>query len=143
MKALSLCQPYAALVALGAKEIETRSWSTAYRGPLVIHAAKGEPWKLTPEQQRAMLLVREQYPQADFNVRGCLIATCTLYGCVKIGEHGALESSLFIREMDWGDYTPGRYAWLLKNVRAIAPIPCRGALGLFEVPDGLVSEAHP
>lgn len=40
MKALSLWQPWATLIANGAKQIETRSWSTSYRGPILIHAAK-------------------------------------------------------------------------------------------------------
>lgn len=43
MKALTLWQPWASLVALGIKTIETRSWSTQYRGPLAIHAAKRKP----------------------------------------------------------------------------------------------------
>lgn len=43
MKALSLTQPWATLVAIGAKRLETRSWSTTYRGPLAIHAAKRFP----------------------------------------------------------------------------------------------------
>jgi hypothetical protein len=38
MKALSLWQPWATLVSIGAKRIETRSWPTKYRGPLAIHA---------------------------------------------------------------------------------------------------------
>ncbi len=49
MKALTLTQPWATLVAIGAKCIETRSWRTSYRGPLAIHAAKGFPkaaWNL-------------------------------------------------------------------------------------------------
>lgn len=41
MKGLSLTQPWATLVAIGAKRIETRIWATSYRGPLAIHAAKG------------------------------------------------------------------------------------------------------
>lgn len=41
MKALTLTQPWATLVAIGAKQIETRGWATDYRGPLAIHAAKG------------------------------------------------------------------------------------------------------
>jgi hypothetical protein len=41
MKALTLTQPSATLVAPGAKRIETRSWPTSYRGPLAIHAAAG------------------------------------------------------------------------------------------------------
>ena len=40
MKVLSLWQPWATLMAIGAKKIETRHWYTRYRGPLVIHAAK-------------------------------------------------------------------------------------------------------
>lgn len=40
MKALSIYQPTAAAIALGAKLIETRPWKTSYRGPIAIHAAK-------------------------------------------------------------------------------------------------------
>ena len=40
-KALTLSQPYATLLALGQKRIETRSWSTSFRGPLLIHAGAG------------------------------------------------------------------------------------------------------
>src|SRR6476620_4962366 len=41
MKALTLTQPWATLIASGAKRVETRSWGTSYRGPVAIHAAKG------------------------------------------------------------------------------------------------------
>jgi hypothetical protein len=41
MKALSLTQPWASLVVAGAKKLETRSWPTYYRGPLLIHAFEG------------------------------------------------------------------------------------------------------
>lgn len=43
MKALTLWQPWASLIAIGAKTIETRGWSTSYRGPLAIHAAQRAP----------------------------------------------------------------------------------------------------
>lgn len=43
MKALSLWQPWASLVALGEKRIETREWSTRYRGELAIHATASMP----------------------------------------------------------------------------------------------------
>lgn len=39
VRALSLWQPWAGFVAVGTKTIETRHWSTKYRGPLLIHAA--------------------------------------------------------------------------------------------------------
>lgn len=43
LRALSLTQPWASLIAVGAKRFETRSWSTSWRGLVAIHAAKGFP----------------------------------------------------------------------------------------------------
>lgn len=43
IKAITLWQPWALLMALKEKEYETRSWMTTYRGPLAIHAAKNFP----------------------------------------------------------------------------------------------------
>lgn len=43
MKALTIRQPWASLIAVGAKTIETRSWHTKYRGPVLIHAAAAFP----------------------------------------------------------------------------------------------------
>lgn len=40
MKAISLWQPWASLIAAGVKSIETRGWPTNYRGQIAIHAAK-------------------------------------------------------------------------------------------------------
>ena len=42
-RCLSLIQPWATLVAIGAKKVETRSWKTPYRGWLAIHASKAFP----------------------------------------------------------------------------------------------------
>lgn len=43
MKFLTIRQPWASLIAVGAKTIETRGWSTKYRGSLAIHAGKAWP----------------------------------------------------------------------------------------------------
>jgi hypothetical protein len=40
MKAITILQPHASLIAVGAKRYETRSWKTNYRGPIAIHAGK-------------------------------------------------------------------------------------------------------
>lgn len=40
MKAITILQPWASLIACAAKQIETRSWVTQYRGPIAIHVAK-------------------------------------------------------------------------------------------------------
>jgi len=42
MKTLSIRQPFASLICRGIKTIENRSWETAYRGRLLIHAS-GKP----------------------------------------------------------------------------------------------------
>lgn len=39
IKALTVWQPWASLIAHGVKVFETRSWATKWRGPLAIHAA--------------------------------------------------------------------------------------------------------
>lgn len=40
MKAITVWQPWATLLATGQKHNETRSWKTSYRGEILIHAAK-------------------------------------------------------------------------------------------------------
>ena len=49
MKVLSIQQPYASLIMLGFKTIETRSWATKYRGELLIHASAGKQYKGIPD----------------------------------------------------------------------------------------------
>lgn len=152
MKVLTLTQPWASLVAIGAKHIETRSWSTSYRGPLAIHAAAG----LGPVGGMAGLIA--QYSFAPFwNVllpagyppekmpRGAIIAVCRLAGCVSTPTtHPQIETGwtddktgeqwmLTEQERAFGDYSPGRFAWLLADIRGLpTPIPAKGALGLWE-----------
>jgi len=158
MKAITIAQPYATLIALGQKKIETRSWSTSYRGPLAIHAAKG-PGHLgsfkalrdlcgtQPFFDALMPIVPNYNAYCDRDAifeqlpLGAIIATCVLVDCVptehirsvKIVRRGNHEWLWTENEKAFGDYTPGRYAWLLSNVRALPePIPARGALGLWE-----------
>ena len=151
MKALSLTQPWATLVAIGAKRIETRSWQTKYRGPLAIHAAKGWPVRnemlCRAEPFRSAFLSRGEvaYAQGATFPKGYIIAVVELVDCVSIPcrRWGMVDDThagvLFDvpplePELSFGDYTPGRYAWVLRNPRLLAtPIPCKGRLGLFEV----------
>jgi hypothetical protein len=89
MKALTLTQPWATLVAIGAKRIETRSWSTSYRGPLAIHAAKGFPWDARDFTYAKMVrdLVGPHFNSSESGPldkqlpRGSVIATCNLVAC--------------------------------------------------------------
>ncbi len=149
MKALTLYQPYASLVAIGAKRIETRSWSTPYRGALMIHAGKTVPiWVRNiceSEPLRTWLhKVGIRYWLAL--PRGVAVARCELIDCVPINstlrhervvhtQWGGLPAvfQLTDQEIAFGDYTPGRFAWLLANVVPYdPPISARGMLGLWE-----------
>lgn len=132
MKALTLTQPWATLVAIGAKQWETRSWPTNYRGELAIHAAKGFPgWareECSDEPFKSALREMGYLCWQDLPV-GCVIATCSLVSCLPTSSIS--DASLGDREIEFGDYTYGRYAFKLENVIQIKPFSCRGALGLW------------
>jgi hypothetical protein len=150
MKALSLLQPWATLIAIGAKSIETRTWKTPYRGPIAIHASKGfPPWcrqlACSVEPFRSVLpahgLTIETLPC------GAILATATLARIVPVdfvmSAGGAIhfqydkgkprDVTISEDELAFGDYSPGRFAWVLIDVRPLAqPISMRGSLGLWE-----------
>ncbi len=134
MKALSLTQPWAELVAIGAKRIETRSWSTSYRGQLAIHAAKGFPgW--AKDFSRCIRLSVLFGPQYEYP-RGVVLATCRLIACVRTEE--LLSKSVYAPDMSeqeqmFGDYSEGRWGWMLADIKPLSkPIPAKGALGLWD-----------
>ena len=133
MKALTLTQPWATLVAAGLKEIETRSWRTSYRGPLLIHAAKGFP-RVAREQcfiePFKSALIKAGISKPDQLPRGVLLAQVNLTDCLYIDPYGFVLPSE--PEFSFGDYRIGRYAWILDRVRQLPkPIPYKGALGLW------------
>ena len=154
MKAITLTQPWATLVAIGAKRIETRSWSTSYRGPLAIHAAKGYPAEAARLcLKEPFLSVLEAAGLTQFGVwhpsnndlpLGCVIATCELVGVDMfdrfIDDHKPMlwgkaghVFELTEQERAFGDYSYGRYGLFLANVKLLPePIPARGALSLWE-----------
>jgi len=149
VKALTLTQPWATLVAIGAKRFETRSWSTNYRGPLAIHAGKG----LGPvgglsglrrlcatEPFRRLLL---EYEMADYSdpsllPRGRIIATTELIGVSEVCGYAIEPGGLGVRgaehERSFGDYSPGRFAWVLRDVVPVLSAPISGRLGLWDAP---------
>lgn len=132
MRAISLWEPWATAIAIGAKKIETRSWATNYRGPLAIHAAK------TREMADAFLshgAVRLAFADAGITTVaqlpfGCVVATCRLMNCVRTER---IRDSLSPLEVLLGGYDDGRYAWVLEDVvRLPKPVLWRGAQGFFE-----------
>ena len=159
MKALTIQQPWASLITMGVKIIETRSWSSKYRGPLAIHAGlkkaniddDAEVWEPLLDPDRVGRL------RTPLNL-GAVVATCELVAVVPIftvdGLFSASGASNRPRveaegdeawfsvsgEGDWqdisdqlsyGDFSPGRFAWLLSNIIPIDPIPVKGHQGLW------------
>lgn len=85
MKALTLWQPWASLIAVGVKAIETRSWPAP--AALVV-------W-----------------------------APC---------EHGGIEPIDVSDQQPYGDFAPGRWAWLLDHVEQLPqPVPAKGRQGVW------------
>ena len=87
MKAITIWQPWASLIAVGAKGFETRSWKTSYRGPIAIHAAAKDPHtimiSLPCSEQRAIYkcLYMKLAVQSGVLKKlplGCIIATAEL-----------------------------------------------------------------
>jgi hypothetical protein len=130
MKAITLYQPYASLVACGAKTIETRSWHTWYTGPLAIHAAQTEAYLFlaqAPGRFRTALLAAGV--DADNLPTGAVIATSDLRACVQIVNQSIIDGlALTENEIHFGDWSLDRYAWVLDETRSLhEPIPAQGA----------------
>lgn len=163
MKALSLYQPWASLIAVGVKTIETRSWATKYRGRLLIHAAAREPdrqfvgsWLAQPcspgDEWDMSLVDGVQVLKRLPLPLGAVVASCTLTDCVPTealgisdlptwrGWHYQVGGSPYRQvngpdtnpgprrwpdlgvvmgtdQRPFGDFSPGRWAWLLDDVK--------------------------
>ena len=88
LRALSLTQPWASLVALGVKRLETRSWQTAHRGPLAIHASWGFPpsARRLCEEEPFLRLLEGVGLDEDTLPRRAVLGVCRLLGCHLITE---------------------------------------------------------
>lgn len=161
MKAITILQPWAGLVPLGLKSIETRSWATKYRGPLAIHAGL-KPFDTRSYFDRELYRFSNalQLPNIfsfDQLSYGAVIGIAELVACYKIisvgegflcpkghksillySEDNKVNGSHYFGktvtedEIAFGDYTPGRFAWILASARPIEPIPARGMQRLWE-----------
>lgn len=145
MKGLTLTQPWATLVAIGAKKWETRSWQTYYRGPILIHAAANFPKSAKvlcaqPVFEEPLMLSLRENKAGHFYIAdvikdkmplGQIIAIGYLARCVRCPE---VMDTLSFEERQFGHYTAIRYAWEIKDVVALRqPIRHKGILGLWNV----------
>lgn len=134
MKAISLWQPWASAMALGWKKNETRAWSTKYRGPLLIHAAK----KVVEWPSIDMQIAFQGIAFLPLDLpRGALVCQVDLVDCQKIRMHTRPEGL----ERIMGDYTLGRYMWITENLKVFDPIHYKGSQGYFNVPASVIAKA--
>ena len=103
MKALSIKQPWANMIAAGEKTIETRTWATPYRGRLLLVSSKRPP----------------------IEPAGCAVAIADLVDCRPMTR--ADEQFAMCR------IYPNAFSWVLKNVLPLDPFPVKGSLGVFNV----------
>lgn len=126
MNALSIRQPWCSLIAAGQKVIETRTWQTSYRGPLLI--CSGVAPVRFPDPDPFSL---EAWAWGKQIPRGVAICVVELAICRPMVPED--ESAACCR------IYPGAFAWMLLNPRPIDPFPVKGRLKLFNVPDRLIS----
>jgi hypothetical protein len=127
MKALTVRQPWAHAVLYLGKTIENRTWPTAHRGPLLIHAGSSRA-----ELALGTYPDGTPVPPADRLVFGALLGVVEVLDCVRYEDLGGRRND------PWAE---GPWCWLLGNPRPLAlPVPYRGTLGLFQVPDGFVRD---
>lgn len=134
MRALTISQPWAWLIARGHKPIENRRWTTGYRGPLLVHAGRGEQYRDGLHRiRRAMAGRGIEVPAWEGLVKGAVVALAGLVDVVPLGEGKCLAP-------DWAE---GPWCWLLRDVRPLdSPAKGPGAQGLWTPTDELVGRVQ-
>ena len=123
MKVISIKEPFATLIKENIKNIETRSWKTNYRGEIYIHASKVSDKTRTQE-------LSDLTKNLKMN-NGNIIAKATLVDCKYMDQKFIKEIKQNETEYLFGYYEEGRYAWILKDIKKIKPIPAKGKLNIW------------
>lgn len=124
---LSIRQPYAWLIVNGIKPVENRTWSTRFRGRILIHASANYPKR----DYEGDLETYDghwgiPYPERDQMIAG-IVGSASIVDCVQ--EHPS-------------EWWIGPWGFVLEKPRAYAEIiPYKGALGIFNVPASVVRAA--
>lgn len=114
VKALTIRQPWASLVAQGIKQVENRTWQTPYRGPLLVHAGKS-PWRGMCRRAWELL---EGTEHGD--IRGYLLGVVQLVDVVPPGDV----------EDEWASNRG--WCWILEEPTLFSePVPCPGSQMLW------------
>ena len=133
-KALSVRAPWWWAILHG-KPVENRDWSTNFRGVIWLHASKHWSRREIEEDLDDVRYMAEEdklvLPDLDLgwmlDCCGCIVGSVEIVDCVK-----EYPSAFFV----------GEYGFVLRNpVPLHTPIPFKGALGFFNVPESLIGDA--
>lgn len=143
MRAITIIQPWATLIALGEKQYETRSWSTKHRGQIAIHAGKKIDKQACEVPEIKAALARHGYT-ADNLPTGAVVAVAELNECFRVlrdvlggvvvlqAETRKTHFNTLDKEFSFGWFDSGRYAWELRDVQSLEnPIPSKGQQGFW------------
>lgn len=140
IKLISLWEPWATLMAIGAKRIETRSWNTSYRGWLAIQASKGGLSKAELEACISDHSFRLALSGEKLS-HGNIVAVVRLVDCLPMEDRGCLNGVFrdypeldTLQEREFGDFSPERWAWVTEELfRLPRPIPFKAKQGLMDI----------
>jgi hypothetical protein len=141
MKALALHQPWASAMALGLKKFETRTRQVKFRGPLAIHATLKDVWPTVREAGTGLGLAYRTMKALEDSAggpsgqlpKGAIVCVVDVYDCLPAEKVKAdmdryvSEGAAGIDELQLGDYSPGRWVILTRDViKMETPVKNRG-----------------
>lgn len=135
MKALSIRQPWAWSILNAGKRIENRTWYNNYRGPFLIHAAKGltrqeyEDWKQFYIHEIDWRPESPEVPSFDAFERGGIVGKAVVVDCLAASSQKRIADPWF----------SGPFGFVLDQVEKVPFVPLMGKLGFFDVPDDILS----
>ncbi|MBC8079282.1 MAG: ASCH domain-containing protein [Gorillibacterium sp.] len=144
MKAITIIQPWATLIALGEKRFETRSCSTKYRGLLAIHAGKKLDREACMREPLKSVLLSHGYTSGNLPT-GAVVAVVRLDECWSVSrclrggvvlkvdrKEVANEKLIGEQEEAFGYYHECRFGRELALVEQLwNPIPVKGMQRLW------------
>jgi len=116
MKALSIKQPWASLIAHGIKNVENRTWKTNFRGKIFIHASAKPVEVLFSVEQSAQLWMNGFDATTVISKESFPISA--IIGEVEIVDCVINHESIWAEKSDWQEvgWTEKQiYNWVLAN----------------------------
>ena len=143
---LTVRQPWCWSIMYGGKAVENRTWEIKYRGPLWLHAGARSRWDGAGERFPLVRLEWEQHVRRIPGWPGLPAGDVLLTRKATLIPFGAVTALVDVTgchhadQCEWQGCNPwsarGQFHIELANVRPLPdPVPCRGMLGLWRLPD--------